>query len=74
METLVLSALGIGLIHSLAPDHWAPFASLAKAQGWSKKKLLFISFLAGLGHVGSSFILGAIGIVLGMGLARLEGI
>lgn len=33
-----------------------------------------VSFLGGLGHVGSSFILGAIGIILGMGLARLEGL
>ena len=74
MEALILSAIGVGLVHSLAPDHWLPFASLAQAQGWSKKKLLFVSFLAGLGHVGSSFVLGALGIVLGMGLAHLEGV
>ncbi len=74
MEPLILSAIGVGFVHSLAPDHWLPFASLAQAQGWSRKKLLFITFLAGLGHVGSSFILGALGIVLGFGLTHLEGI
>ncbi len=74
MEALILSAMGVGLVHSLAPDHWLPFASLAQAQGWSRRKLLIISFLAGLGHVGSSFALGVIGIVLGMGLAHLEGV
>lgn len=74
MEALVLSAIGVGLVHSLAPDHWLPFASLARAQGWSRRKLLFVSFLAGLGHVGSSFVLGAVGIVLGMGLVHLEGV
>jgi hypothetical protein len=74
MEASILSAMGIGLVHSLAPDHWLPFASLAQAQGWSRRKLLFISFLAGLGHVGSSFVLGALGIILGMGLVSLEGV
>lgn len=74
MEALILSAIGVGLVHSLAPDHWLPFASLAQAQGWSRKKLLVVSFLAGLGHVGSSFVLGVLGIVLGMGLAHLEGV
>lgn len=74
MEALILSAIGVGLVHSLAPDHWLPFASLAQAQGWSRKKLLVVSFLAGLGHVGSSFVLGVLGIVLGMGLAHMEGV
>ena len=74
MEALILSAIGVGLVHSLAPDHWLPFASLAQAQGWSRKKLLVVSFLAGLGHVGSSFVLGVLGIVLGMGLVHLEGV
>ncbi|OHB93262.1 MAG: hypothetical protein A3E19_06350 [Planctomycetes bacterium RIFCSPHIGHO2_12_FULL_52_36] len=74
MEALILSAIGVGLVHSLAPDHWLPFASLAQAQGWSRKKLLVVSFLAGLGHVGSSFVLGVLGIVLGMGLVHMEGV
>lgn len=74
MEALIISALGIGIIHSLAPDHWLPFASIGRVQGWTRKKLLVISFLAGLGHVGSSFVLGALGIFLGMGLARIKDI
>src|SRR3989304_4865668 len=56
MEALILSAIGIGFLHSLAPDHWLPFASIAKAQGWSRKKLLVVSFLAGAAHVGSSIV------------------
>ncbi|MFQ5956675.1 MAG: hypothetical protein ACE5KK_02755 [Candidatus Brocadiales bacterium] len=74
MEALILSALGIGFLHSLAPDHWLPFASIAKAQGWSRRKLLGVSFLAGMAHVGSSIVLGALGIFLGLGLVRLEGV
>ena len=73
MEALILSAIGIGFLHSLAPDHWLPFASIAKAQGWSRKKLLVVSLLAGAAHVGSSIVLGALGIFLGLGLVNLEG-
>ncbi len=73
MEAIILSAIGIGFLHSLAPDHWLPFASIAKAQGWSRRKLLGVSLLAGMAHVGSSIILGALGIFLGLGLAGLEG-
>lgn len=74
MEALILSALGIGFLHSLAPDHWLPFASIAKAQGWSRRKLLGVSFLAGMAHVGSSIVIGALGIFLGLGLVQLEGV
>ncbi len=73
MEALIFSALSIGFIHSLAPDHWLPFASIARAQGWSRRKLLIVSLLAGVAHVGSSIVLGALGIFLGLGLFHLEG-
>ncbi len=73
MEALILSAVGIGFVHSLAPDHWLPFASIAKAQGWSRQKLIMVSLLAGAAHVGSSIVLGALGIFLGLGLFHLEG-
>ncbi len=73
MEALILSAVGIGFLHSLAPDHWLPFASIAKAQGWSRQKLFGVSLLAGIAHVGSSIVLGALGIFLGLGLINLEG-
>lgn len=74
MKALILSAIGIGFLHSLAPDHWLPFASIAKAQGWSRRKLLGVSLLAGMAHVGSSIVLGALGIFLGLGLVQLEGV
>ncbi|MEE9200939.1 MAG: hypothetical protein V3V45_05795 [Candidatus Brocadiales bacterium] len=73
MEALILSAIGIGFVHSLAPDHWLPFATIARAQGWSRRKLMVVSLLAGVAHVGSSVVLGALGIFLGLGLFRLGG-
>ena len=35
---LVAAAISIGSIHTLAPDHWVPFAALARAQRWSARR------------------------------------
>ncbi|MFC1709704.1 hypothetical protein ACFL2J_06595 [Candidatus Omnitrophota bacterium] len=71
---LLLSTASVAFFHSLAPDHWMPFAAIGRAQKWTKSRLLWVTFLAGLGHVGISVLVGMIGIVLGFSLARLEGI
>ena len=71
---LLVSTASIAFFHALAPDHWMPFAAMAKAQKWSHQKLLGITFIAGVGHVGISILVGMIGIVLGFSLSRLKGI
>ena len=68
---MLASTLSIAFIHSLAPDHWMPFAVIGKAKKWPKPKLLFITFVSGIGHVGSSILLGCIGILLGFSLSRV---
>lgn len=69
---LLLSTLSVAFLHALAPDHWMPFAAIGRAQKWSKLKLLWITFISGLGHVGISIIFSIIGILLGFSLARLK--
>lgn len=69
---LLASTLSIAFLHSLAPDHWMPFAVIGKAKRWSKAKLMFVTFISGIGHVGSSVLLGSIGILLGLSLSRLK--
>lgn len=71
---LVLSTLSIAFVHSLAPDHWMPFAVIGKAKKWSKTRLSFITFVSGIGHVGSSIVVGAIGILLGFSLHHLTAV
>jgi len=71
---LLISTASVAFFHALAPDHWMPFAVMGKAQKWSKARLLWITFIAGLGHVGISVLVGVIGILLGFSLAKLEGI
>jgi len=45
---------------------------MARAGGWSTRKTTWVTFLAGLGHVGSSVLLGMIGIALGTVVSQLE--
>lgn len=76
-EVILLSfaAASLGFVHTvLGPDHYLPFIFMAKARHWSWKKTSWVTGLSGLGHVGSSIVLGAIGIAAGLGLSKLEGI
>ena len=74
MWILLMSTVSIAFLHALAPDHWMPFAAIAKAQKWSKLKLLWITFVSGVGHVGISIVFSIIGIVLGFSLTKLKNI
>jgi nickel/cobalt transporter (NicO) family protein len=70
---LILTAASIGFIHTLAgPDHYIPFIAMSKAGNWSKTKTIWITTIAGIGHVLSSVILGIIGIALGIAVTSLE--
>jgi nickel/cobalt exporter len=72
---LSLSAASLGFIHTiLGPDHYLPFIVLSKARQWSIYKTMWITFISGIGHVGSSVLIGMIGIALGISLNRLESI
>jgi sulfite exporter TauE/SafE len=70
---LTISAASLGFIHTLfGPDHYLPFIVLSKARKWSKAKTLWITFASGVGHVGSSVLIGVFGIALGVSLNKLE--
>ncbi|MCD6452407.1 MAG: hypothetical protein J7L64_08630 [Acidobacteria bacterium] len=73
-DVLIVSTISIALLHTLAPDHWVPFVMIGKAQDWSIRRLLGITFLGGAAHVLSSVVLGAVGIALGLSLTRLTAI
>ncbi|MEZ5106098.1 MAG: sulfite exporter TauE/SafE family protein [Draconibacterium sp.] len=73
LSVLLISAASLGFIHTiLGPDHYLPFIVLAKARQWSSSKTMWITFISGIGHVGSSVIIGMIGIALGISLNKLE--
>lgn len=79
MDTLSLNLLtaaaALALTHTvLGPDHTLPFVMLAQARGWSRGRILAVTFLCGVGHVASSVVLGAVGLALGWGAARISGV
>ncbi|WP_372776505.1 sulfite exporter TauE/SafE family protein [Mangrovibacterium sp.] len=76
-ELLLLSvtAFSLGFIHTiLGPDHYLPFIVIGKARNWSTTRTMWITFFSGIGHVGSSVLIGMVGIALGASLGRLESI
>ncbi len=69
---LCITAASIGFMHTLlGPDHYLPFVVLAKARKWSSLKTAWITILCGIGHVGSSVVIGFIGIAAGVALSKL---
>jgi nickel/cobalt exporter len=75
IQILVVTAASIGFFHTLlGPDHYLPFIVMAKARNWSMVKTTWVTIACGVGHVGSSILLGLIGIALGVGINRLTGI
>jgi ABC-type nickel/cobalt efflux system permease component RcnA len=69
------TAATLGLVHTvIGPDHYLPFIVIGRARGWALRKTLFVSFLAGLGHILSSVVLGFAGIALGIAVSKLEGV
>lgn len=73
IQALIAAALTIGVVHTLlGPDHYLPFAGLARARGWSLRRTLAVTAVCGLGHTAGSVLLGALGIVAGTALAGIE--
>jgi len=71
-SVLYLTAASIGFFHTLlGPDHYLPFIVISKARKWSLLKTNIITFLCGIGHVGSSVLIGFIGILLGIAVNKL---
>ncbi|MFO7889361.1 MAG: sulfite exporter TauE/SafE family protein [bacterium] len=74
-EILVLmgTAASLGFLHTIfGPDHYLPFIMIARARRWSIAKTSLITFLCGLGHVGSSIVIGIIGVMLGVALSKIK--
>jgi sulfite exporter TauE/SafE len=70
---LMMTAASIGFLHTLfGPDHYLPFIVMARARRWSLLKTCWITILCGVGHVGSSVLLGIIGVILGIAVSQLE--
>lgn len=73
LMALTITAASIGFLHTLlGPDHYLPFIVMALAGRWSPIKTAWVTVLCGISHVGSSVLLGMIGIALGLAITKLE--
>jgi hypothetical protein len=70
---LALGAVTLGSLHTIAPDHWVPFAAISRAQGWSRGKAIRITALCGFGHVTVSVLLGVLALVFGLEMLHVIG-
>lgn len=62
---LVGAAISVGAVHTCAPDHWMPFAALARANRWSAPRTAGITAACGVGHVTVSVLLGLLALLFG---------
>jgi nickel/cobalt exporter len=75
ISALVATAATIGLFHTLlGPDHYLPFIAMSRSGKWSVRKTVLVTAICGIGHVLSSIVLGFVGIAMGIGVGKLEGI
>lgn len=73
ITAVALTAAGLGVMHALlGPDHYVPFAALARAEKWSRTRTVVITLLSGLAHVVSSVLLAAVGIMFRVAAKRLH--
>jgi nickel/cobalt exporter len=70
---LIGTAVSVGVVHTLlGPDHYLPFIAMSQIGKWSRRKTLLVTLASGVGHVGSSVLLGAIGLALGLSALKLQ--
>ena len=70
---ILLAAASIALVHTvIGPDHYLPFAVMAKARSWSRTRMTAVTVACGLGHVLGSGLLGLVGIALGLAVGQMQ--
>ncbi len=73
LNILLVTAASVAFFHTLlGPDHYIPFIAMSKAGKWSKWKTAWVTILCGIGHVGSTIVLGFIGIFFGYTVFHFE--
>lgn len=68
LPALLVASGGVGLAHSVLPDHWLPLAVAARARRDPLARVARMSLLAGAAHVLVSMALGAVVIAVGLSL------
>jgi putative Mn2+ efflux pump MntP len=60
MFSVLAGTVLLAIVHALIPNHWLPLVAVARAEGWTRKDVTGVTFLAALAHVTGTVILGFI--------------
>jgi len=71
--TLLIGAVTVGSLHAVSPDHWVPFAAVARGRSWSAARTARVTFLCGFGHVTVSALLGLLALLVGLEVMKSFG-
>ncbi len=58
LTTIAITGFGVAFFHAAIPTHWLPFVLTARVQHWNHTRTLFITAIAGAGHVLFTALLG----------------
>jgi len=67
---LMVATFILATTHTVSPDHWFPFVMVGRANKWRTSWVLGLAILAGIGHVGTSVVIGLIGVYAKTGTAK----
>jgi nickel/cobalt transporter (NicO) family protein len=65
---LIVAAAGVGFGHAILPDHWVPLGVLSRTNRYPLRRVARLAGLAGLAHVLVSLVIGAVIVIVGLGL------
>jgi hypothetical protein len=66
--SIAATGFAVAFLHAALPTHWLPFVLVGRAQKWSTGRTLGVTFLAGLGHVALTAVLGLILVLAGLAM------
>jgi nickel/cobalt transporter (NicO) family protein len=58
MQAILTGSILLSIFHALIPSHWMPVVAIGRQEGWSKLKILWVTFVTGMAHVCSTLLLG----------------
>lgn len=58
LATVAATGFAVAFLHAMIPTHWLPFVLVARARHWSRLRTLGVVFVAGMGHVLLTTLLG----------------
>jgi ABC-type nickel/cobalt efflux system permease component RcnA len=67
---LMAATFVLATTHSVNPDHWFPFVMVGRAKRWKTSWVLALACIAGIGHVGTSVVIGLTGVFAKKGTAK----